>query len=936
MNNNYYIGVGRRKEATARVYLKEGKGQVQVRTKHGKEKKLEEYFYMEPSLCEVIFKPLKIFNKEKDYDLIVRVKGSGFHSQAEAIKLGIARALLKVSPEYKPTLKSFSLLKTDPRKKEREHIEGENNENIEELAEKFKLKKLPLASFPNHFQLIYSLKISSEKASKNLEDCLLISLPSNIWEKLSWLKHTPYKGEVGGSSPPRKNAMKFCREFNEQTKAIESSKIVNVRVVIKEEGSYQFFLEGRVTSDLIKKIVGEEKETRKKEISKSEIKKIIQEKLAYLNTEDYEKAEKTRSRRYRKIKEQIPSGKIYSISEGIKFLQEHHEEKLKNIEVNFSLDWAKQKSKNVLKSKIIYPNPLPPRSNLVIIKENLTPQLIDSLQTKNNVELLTADELQARLLVHPNSEKQIKPLERTLGPRGVYPTKKNGLLTENILEETAKFYQGEREIKTDKGGNIHMVLGKIDFSSGALEENYQTFDGTETGTINGKTLGGVLGTNWESDFANYNTREEISEYENQLREKIFNVKADKEIKIKFTVKKAEETREQRQNYYDFISLKISTDFLMSTLVPHLDLMHGGSVQDAPFSKIDFIFNDEQADLETYEMLAESEGEELELSFNLSKIYFELYDMANVIQDKPKIVMGARNKKLEVFLTRPDAPEVITIQKISESPDQDDTPKLNDLTNLLDQALSPNSTEQDKITALKKSGEFLGFITPENQTKITQINQALANISTTKLSQVLSEKIAKELTTNNLTINDLPPKGKTIYQNIKNGSLTQSSKIQAEEQKLTKIIGETGAKKNLDHLETQIRAVLSSSDLEAKRRLQKLLRKFLKNQNTFYQTEKPRAQQLNQELKKSIRENDVKQNSGIPWGKVLPWAAVGIEKALPDYSLQLQQANALIFCQEDEYKPLNILARFNKEKRGLKRFHGGIYEQKLIDSSLLEK
>ena len=88
-----------------------------------------------------------------------------------------------------------------------------------------------------------------------------------------------------------KNAMKFCREFNERTKEIESSKIVNVRVVIKED-SYQFFLEGRVTSDLIKKIVGEEKGTRKKEISKSEIKKIIQEKLEYLNTENYEEAEK--------------------------------------------------------------------------------------------------------------------------------------------------------------------------------------------------------------------------------------------------------------------------------------------------------------------------------------------------------------------------------------------------------------------------------------------------------------------------------------------------------------------------------------------------------------------------------------------------------------------------------------------------------------------
>jgi large subunit ribosomal protein L1 len=76
-------------------------------------------------------------------------------------------------------------------------------------------------------------------------------------------------------------------------------------------------------------------------------------------------------------------------------------------------------------------------------------------------------------LVHPESETKIKPLERILGPKGAYPTKKNGLLTENILEEVNKFSQGEREIKTDKGGNIHMVLGKNDFSLEALEENYK-------------------------------------------------------------------------------------------------------------------------------------------------------------------------------------------------------------------------------------------------------------------------------------------------------------------------------------------------------------------------------------------------------------------------------------------------------------------------------
>ena len=122
VNSNYYIGVGRRKEATARVYLKEGKGQAQIRTNDGKEKSLQDYFYMEPSLCQDIFQPLKLFSKENEYDFFVRVKGSGFHSQAEAIRLGVARALLKVSPEYKITLKSFSLLTRDARRVERKKI----------------------------------------------------------------------------------------------------------------------------------------------------------------------------------------------------------------------------------------------------------------------------------------------------------------------------------------------------------------------------------------------------------------------------------------------------------------------------------------------------------------------------------------------------------------------------------------------------------------------------------------------------------------------------------------------------------------------------------------------------------------------------------------------------------------------------------------------
>jgi hypothetical protein len=62
----------------------------------------------------------------------------------------------------------------------------------------------------------------------------------------------------------------------------------------------------------------------------------------------------------------------------------------------------------------------------------------------------------------------------------------------------------------------------------------------------------------------------------------------------------------------------------------------------------------------------------------------------------------------------------------------------------------------------------------------------------------------------------------------------------------------------------------------------------------------------------------------------------VEKALPNYLLKLKQANAFIFCQEDEYKPLSILAQFNKENSSIKRFQGGIYEQKIVSDALLEK
>ena len=106
--------VGRRKEAVARVYLTKGTGNIQV---NGKEYK--QYFPL-MYLQNQVELPLKtIEGLTEAFDITVNVQGGGPKGQAEAIKLGIARALCEVNPEYRPALKKEGLMRRDSRSVER-------------------------------------------------------------------------------------------------------------------------------------------------------------------------------------------------------------------------------------------------------------------------------------------------------------------------------------------------------------------------------------------------------------------------------------------------------------------------------------------------------------------------------------------------------------------------------------------------------------------------------------------------------------------------------------------------------------------------------------------------------------------------------------------------------------------------------------------------
>lgn len=109
----YVPGTGRRKSAVALVRLTPGKGAATVN-----DKPLNDYFNLE-SWQTTALAPLKLISKTNDYDLSVKISGGGQSSQADAISLGIARALITENEELRGTLKKAGLLTRDARIKER-------------------------------------------------------------------------------------------------------------------------------------------------------------------------------------------------------------------------------------------------------------------------------------------------------------------------------------------------------------------------------------------------------------------------------------------------------------------------------------------------------------------------------------------------------------------------------------------------------------------------------------------------------------------------------------------------------------------------------------------------------------------------------------------------------------------------------------------------
>lgn len=110
----YFYGLGRRKSATARARLYAGKGTVTIN-----DKPAGEYLSNNKTMLAEVTDPLALVNKQKEFDVTIRVQGGGLAGQVDAIKLAIAKALTAGHSDLRSTLKKAEMLSRDSREKER-------------------------------------------------------------------------------------------------------------------------------------------------------------------------------------------------------------------------------------------------------------------------------------------------------------------------------------------------------------------------------------------------------------------------------------------------------------------------------------------------------------------------------------------------------------------------------------------------------------------------------------------------------------------------------------------------------------------------------------------------------------------------------------------------------------------------------------------------
>lgn len=192
-----------------------------------------------------------------------------------------------------------------------------------------------------------------------------------------------------------------------------------------------------------------------------------------------------RSERYHKVSRKIENKRAYSLVEAFSFCQENNQEKSSNIEIAFSFHWNEKKP--LLRTALFLPNPIKKTRKIAVVgkkesiawKKEIDESMIEFIEVDELTERLKQEKSKwnfQKLFAREAYQDRLKPLARTLGPARMFPNSKDGTLAadEDLAARIEEFQKGKTEIRSDKNGNIHALLGKTSFSLEQLEKNYQT------------------------------------------------------------------------------------------------------------------------------------------------------------------------------------------------------------------------------------------------------------------------------------------------------------------------------------------------------------------------------------------------------------------------------------------------------------------------------
>ena len=192
-----------------------------------------------------------------------------------------------------------------------------------------------------------------------------------------------------------------------------------------------------------------------------------------------------RSERYRKVFRKIENKKVYPPTEALNFCKENNQEKSSNIEAAFSFHWNEKNPP--LRTTLFLPHPVKKPRKIAIVgkkeviawKKEIDESMIEFIEIEELAERIKQERSKwnfQKLFAQIIYQDKLKPLARILGPARMFPNSKDGTLAadEDLATKVEEFQKGKTEIRSDKNGNVHTLLGKTSFSLEQLEKNYQT------------------------------------------------------------------------------------------------------------------------------------------------------------------------------------------------------------------------------------------------------------------------------------------------------------------------------------------------------------------------------------------------------------------------------------------------------------------------------